>query len=278
MNFACSATVALGPVINDIKRTGEVVKCVADALKSSCLLFSICLWPDYAKGMADNLDTSFWSVEHFESLHWDISGSMDSLWKQLAKGKKSGINRGRREGVIIEEIETAWQVEHFHKLYTMSMERSRLSPQPFEYYMNLINVLRPRGLMKGFLALHPETKQPMATRMLLLGMRGEATLMASGHNYEFRKLRAPDLLMWHCIEYLKSREIVMVDFQGIPKGSSPRAEGIRDYKFAWAGDNGYRCPSFVLSHGNFGINPGLFQELLLLGKKAAKGIKKLIKD
>ncbi len=278
LNFAYSANSTLGPVVEDTKRTADVLECVAKALKSSCFQFGIVVWPDYAENLADNLDMSKWSAQEFESLHWDISGSMDSLWKQLAKGKKSGINRGRREGVVIEKIETVQQLRHFHDLYTMSMVRSRLLPQPLEHYENLISVLRPKGLMEGFLALHPKTKQPIATRMLLLGMQhGEATFMASGHDYEFRKLQAPDFLTWHCIEYLKSRGIVMVDFQGLPKDGSPRAEGIRNYKLAWAGDNGRRCPSFVLSRANFGINPKFLQKASGFPKKVVKSVMKLVK-
>lgn len=276
-NFALSATTLFGPVVSDMQKFSDVFHCFTDAVKSMCLTFGIVVHPDHAETVNTSCKLSGWSRDEYESLHWDISGTIDSLWKQLAKGKKSGINRGRREGVVIEKTETVQQLRHFHDLHTMSMERSRLSPQPLEHYENLISVLRPKGLMEGFLALHPKTKQPIATRMLLLGMHGEATFMASGHDYEFRKLQAPDFLTWHCIEYLKSRGIVMVDFQGLPKDGSPRAEGIRNYKLAWAGDNGRRCPSFVLSRANFGINPKFLQKASGFPKKVVKSVMKLVK-
>ena len=101
--------------------------------------------------------------------------------------------------------------------------------------------------------------------------------MASGHDYEFRNFHAVEVLMWHCIEYLKSRGVVMVDFQGLPRDGSPRAKGIRNYKFEWTGNNGRRYTSFRLRRGNFGINPKLFLKTLLFFQKAVNKIVKSVK-
>ena len=90
LNFAYSAYIGTGPVVEDAKRTVEVLECLADALKSSCLSFNVRVCPLYAKNIADNLDMSKWSVEEFELLHWDISVLL-SLYGRNCRKEKSQV-------------------------------------------------------------------------------------------------------------------------------------------------------------------------------------------
>jgi hypothetical protein len=276
LSYAYSARVTLGPVVKDIKRAGEVIEYLAAALKLSCLFFHVTVWPEYSVHLAETIDLSAWSVQEFESLHWDISGTMDSFWKELPKGKKSAINRARREGIIVEEIKTMEQVEQFYNLHLMSMSRGEITAKPISEYKALI-ARRKAGLAKGFLALHPKTSQPIASVILLLGMHGDASYLAVGHDHEYRKFGATDLLMWQCLEFLTSNGFKEFDLQGLFPGDSPRATGITHFKTSWAGSNGRRCPSYKLSRGNFGINPKLLQKVLFLLRKAVKTIIKPIK-
>jgi lipid II:glycine glycyltransferase (peptidoglycan interpeptide bridge formation enzyme) len=108
--------------------------------------------------------------------------------------------------------------------------------------------------------------------MLLLGKDGIATYLQVGHDYEYRNLGATDFLMWHCLEFLKSKGCTIFDLVGLPKGDSPRAKGIRHFKTAWAGDNGRRYPSYELSRGNFGLNPRFVLNVVRLSKKLVKFI------
>lgn len=272
--FAITANTFFGPVVCDVQRYSEIFHCFIDKVKSFCLFFNITVFPEHAEIIKKTCNLSGWVIDEFESLHWDISPSIDLLWKELTKGKKSGINRGRREGVIIEEIQTADQAKSFHRLYAMSMGRSSMSSSQLKLYEALVNNLRPKGLMAGFLALHPTTNQPIAGRMLLLGTHNEATLMASGHDYELRNLHGVEVLMWHCIEFLKSRGVTKVDFQGLPKDGSPRAAGIRKYKFEWTGNNGMRCPSFTLRKAPLCLNSKYIRVLLRFPVKLIKAITK----
>lgn len=261
-----------GPVVNEVKLAGDVLKYIVEAIKTVSLTFKVIVLPEHAKILAEDSYFSTWHREEIEFLHWDISGSLESLRKVLPKGKKSAINRARREEVIIKEIETKEQVRQFHQLYSMSMVRGGLTPARLVYCENLIEILQPQGLATGFLALHPQTRQPIATVMLLLGKDGIATYLQVGHDYEYRNLGATDFLMWHCLEFLKSTGFTIFDLVGLPKGDSPRAKGIRHFKTAWAGDNGRRYPSYELSRGNFGLSPKFVLNVLRFSKKLVKFI------
>lgn len=107
---------------------------------------------------------------------------------------------------------------------------------------------------------------------MLLGMHKEATFVYMGHDYEYRKFCAPDLLWWHCLEFLKSKRFVLADFGGLPKGNSQREQGIRNYKIALTGVYGRRYPSYILSRGNFGLNPQFVVKASAFSKKVIKFI------
>ena len=121
--------------------------------------------------------------------------------------------------------------------------------------------------MPGFLALHPETELPIAAVILLLDKHKTATYLAVGHDYEHRKLGGPDLLVWHCLEYLTAKGYLMFDLVGLPKGESPRAKGVCHFKTLWTGENGRRCPSYVLTRSNYGLNPKMTLATLSFMKK-----------
>lgn len=266
------AGVYFGPVVADTAILADVFNLIADTLRKICVSYSITVWPEHAEILAANCNLSGFAKQEVEFLHWDISGSLESLWKELPKGKKSGINRGRREGIIIEEIETPEQVEQFFEVHSMSMGKSRLETMPLSYYKDLIAMLKPEGLVAGFLTLHPKTRGPVAGRILLLGMHHEATFLASGQDYQYRKLRGTDLLMWHCVEFLKSKGFIIADLVGLPKGDSARAEGIRHFKTAWAGDNGRRRASYILSRAAWGLNPNFINGIVSF----IKGLRKFV--
>lgn len=273
-NFPINITTYFGPVVKDHQKTATVLKCIADTIKTMCLSFSVTVLPEHAEILGEDCEFDNWQREEIEFLHWDISGQMDTFWKNLPKSKKSAVNRARREGVVIWEIETKEQVRQFHQLYTMSMSRGAVLPELLIYDENLIEMLKPKGLAGGFLALHPQTEQPIAGVMLLFGADGTATYLQVGHDYEYRNLGATDFLVWHCLELLKSKGFTTFDLVGLPKGDSARARGIRHFKTAWAGDNGRRYPSYRLTRGNFGLNPQLVRKATLFSKKIIRLILK----
>ena len=277
LNFALSATTLFGPVVGDVEKLCDVFCCFTGAVKSMCVTFGISVLPEHAETLKTSCDLSNWTQDEYESLRWDISKPLESLWDALPKRKRRYVRSTRRDGIIVEEIETEEQVEQAYKLHSLSMRRGGVSPQPLRYYKNLFCMLRPKGLAAGFLALHPETRQPIAVVILLLGTHGEAVHLVIGYDHEFQNLHGSDLLMWHCVEFLKSKGFVLFDLLGLVKGNSARAKGIRNYKLAWAGDNGRRCPSFVLSRANFGINPRLLQKASGFPKKVVKSVMKLVK-
>lgn len=266
------AGVYFGPVVADTVILADVFNLIADTLRKICISYSITVWPEHAEILAANCNLSGFAKQEVEFLHWDISGSLESLWRALTKRKRKDVNRGRREGVVIKEIETPEEVEQFFELYSMSMRRGGLDPGCLLYYKNLISMLKPAGLATGFLALHPKTMKPIAGKVLLLGMHRDATFLATGHDYQYRKLRGTDLLMWHCVEFLKSKGFIIADLVGLPKGDSVRAEGIRHFKTAWAGDNGHRRASYILSRAVWGLNPNFINGIVSF----IKGLRKFV--
>ena len=256
LNFPINARIYFGPVVQHYAILKDILMVIGNAVKRDSLLFTINLpaVPTEALSKIGLLDGVKKTVEF---LHWDISRPLADLRKSFGKGNKSGINRAQKEGVIVVDIKTEAQVDQFYDVYSMSMNKSSLDPENINYFKSLIFLLRPKGLAAGFLALHPRTKEAIAGRMLLLGTNGGAVFLASGHDPKYRKLRGGNLLMWRCLEFLKSRNFRTADFVGLPKGNTIRTKGLRDSKLSWVGNYGHHHLSLTLTHGNFGLNPKL---------------------
>jgi hypothetical protein len=110
--------------------------------------------------------------------------------------------------------------------------------------------------------------------ILLLGMHGEAVHLAIGYDRELQNLHGSDLIMWQCVEFLKSKGYVLFNMLGLVKGDSPRAEGIRNYKLTWAGENGCRLSSYALSRGICGLSPALISRQIRFAQKCVHIIRK----
>lgn len=270
-NLAVNASAHFGPIVKDRRIVGEVLACIARAIKGDSLFFSVCVHPQDAPAFANHPDLSKWKKRQVTFLNWDISADLECLWKELPKGKKSSVNRAKREEVQIEKISTPEQIEQFYALHTMSMTRGEKAAQPsLDYYRNMFRILGPQDFVAGFLALHPHTREPIAAVTLLLGMHKQATYWAVGQDYTHRNLGATDYLVWHCLHFLKDKGYTLFDLVGLPEGNSPRAEGIRHFKTAWAGANGRKEESCVITHSNIKwLNPTLTLALLNFLRKVS---------
>ncbi len=275
LGFPLTAQTYFGPVTADKLLFTAVIKSIAEFMKKRTMVFSIVVHPDFTNFIEEDDELSRWARIPQTFLFWDISGSPESLWKQLPKGKQAAINRARREGVILQEIDTIEHVRQFQTVYAKSQIRGGRTPTPQRYFENMITIMKPQGLATGFIALHPQTRQPIAGVMMQLSWYGTASYFSVGYDYEFRQLGVTDFLMWSCLEYLKTRGFSTFDLMGLPQGDSERAKGIRHFKTAWAGDNGQIKNTYTISRGVFGLNPlylknivnGLKKPLALLRKK-----------
>lgn len=262
LDFPIKITTYFGPVVKDAQRVVDVLLCIAEAIKRMSLFFSIVVLPEYAGILSEDVRLSSWNKQEIEFLYWDISAPLETFWRKLQKGKKAAINRARRECVIIQEIETIEHVKQFQRVYEMSQIRGGRTPTLQIYFENMIKIMKPEGLATGFLALHPETRQPIAGVMLHLGWNGIARYYSVGHDYEYRNLGSTDFLMWHCLQFLKSKGFTVFDLMGLPQGDSGRARGIRHFKTSWAGNNGYIQKTYTISYGSFGLNPRLLKNVV----------------
>jgi hypothetical protein len=262
--IAVNGSAHFGPVVKDHRIAGEALTCIAKAIKGNCLFFTVYVHPHDVSAFEEHPVLSKWRKRRVTYLNWDITPDMDCLWKELPKGKKSSVNRAKREEVKIEKIASTEQIEQFYKLHTMSMTRGEKAAQPsLDYFKNMFNFLGAQDSMAGFLALHPTTREPIAAVTLLLGPRNEATYWAVGQDYTHRNLGATDFLVWHCLQFLKDKGYAMFDLVGLPEGNSSRAEGIRHFKMAWSGANGRKVPSCVITTSNFKLlNPSIILPIL----------------
>jgi lipid II:glycine glycyltransferase (peptidoglycan interpeptide bridge formation enzyme) len=73
------------------------------------------------------------------------------------------------------------------------------------------------------------------------------------------------------LEFLKDKGYTMFDLVGLPEGNSSRAEGIRHFKTAWAGANGRKDISYIMTHSNIKwLNPTIILIVLNFLRKVFK--------
>lgn len=82
-----------------------------------------------------------------EIVYFDLTCTVDELWRGLNRGHKSSVNKARNSGVAIAKVEPVPEnLAAFNRLYYATMERNRAAERwffPKDYFQNCCDCLGP---------------------------------------------------------------------------------------------------------------------------------------
>jgi len=142
----------------------------------------------------------------------DLTPDDDALLTNMHKTTRYNIRYSARQGVVVREAEAS-DLDTFYQMLQLTAQRSGFPARSREYYFQEWNTLAPGNYLKLYLALHQD--QVLATRMSAVFGNHAATLHSGDFNTH-NKLKPNELLMWHSLQWAKSRGCTNYDVWGIP--------------------------------------------------------------
>lgn len=163
----------------------------------------------------------------------DLAKSEEELLAEMKSKTRYNIRLAEKRGVRVAESDN---VDDFYKLLQETSGRDKgYHPHQKNYYVNLVRELRPKGLVKLFIAYHENT--PIAG--IMVTFYGEiATYLHGGFSEKSKNLMAPYLCQWTAIRESKAMGCKVYDFWGVAetgRADDPWA-GITRFKEGFGGE------------------------------------------
>lgn len=166
-----------------------------------------------------------------ESFIMDISLDEEELLKKMKAKTRYNIKLAKKKGVKVFSTDDPSYLKIFFDLVNKTAERKNVNFHSFSHYEKMWQSL-PKDSVSLFLA---EFDGKIIAANLVTFYNGVATYLHGGFDGEFRKLMAPFLLQWRCIQMAKKNNCQWYDFGGVyPNSQDEGKKGITRFKLGFS--------------------------------------------
>jgi lipid II:glycine glycyltransferase (peptidoglycan interpeptide bridge formation enzyme) len=151
----------------------------------------------------------------------DLNKPEEELLKELDKDARWGVNRAKREGLVIEEDKG---LDEFYPIYLKEMKKYKITPYSLE------SIKRDKLV---FIGCRKEGKLIAGIVMVLDKETGLPKIHYHSSLEEYHKLQPNDLLYWSCILWAKNKGYEKLDFGGYALNPRGNIVGVNKYKEKW---------------------------------------------
>jgi serine/alanine adding enzyme len=181
-----------------------------------------------------------WSIEmlagsgfrHEPHLNYliDLTIAEDELWRNVASNARRNVQKARRLGVSIEEVDGPSGIDEAYPVLAEVYHRIKVPLPDRSLFDAASRILGPLGRFRVLLARHDGGTIGALT---LLIYQGVMTYWYTGTRHDFWSHRPGDLLVAHALEAGRTLGCRAFDFGGAGRPDEPY--GVRDFKAKYGG-------------------------------------------
>jgi len=137
----------------------------------------------------------FTVLRHYVTFRIDLTQSEQVLWKKLEKPTRRHVKKALKVGIEVEDVD-AKSLCQYYMLYLKTQKRHGSPPHSYDFFKNIYNVFKSKGLLQMLLATYHG--KPIAGRMVFCFNR-KLYCWNSVLDRKYASLNASNLLLWHVI-------------------------------------------------------------------------------
>jgi lipid II:glycine glycyltransferase (peptidoglycan interpeptide bridge formation enzyme) len=161
----------------------------------------------------------------------DLNLSINELWSRLHRSRRSGINRAKRRGVIIDEDAGEDAIPVIYELLKETYRNAKIPFADISLLQSIFNILKQKDMAKFFLAKNNDTNIGIR---IILTYKDTIFDWYAGAPRKYSRLRPNDILAWHVIEWGSKNGYHIFDFGGA--GNPNEKYGVREFKKQFGGE------------------------------------------
>ena len=156
-----------------------------------------------------------------------LNGKLDETWKSFDRScVRQRVNKAQKMGVNIKEGKDIQDLKAFYSLFKNITEKHVIPMKPFNYFYNIWEELRPKGMVTLLIA--EARGEPVAATMSF-AYKKTMYYEYLGLNYDFSDFCPGQLIVWELIQKSREKGLELLDF-GV---SSLNNRGLIKYKKRW---------------------------------------------
>jgi serine/alanine adding enzyme len=160
----------------------------------------------------------------------DLTAGDQKIWTKLSKARKYGINKSKKMGVEIHEMNTSDELPILYNLLAETYKKARHPLADISLFNSLFSVLLPKKRVKIFFAKHEEN---YIGAIIILIYKNKIYDLYSCSKVEYSHYYPSDRLVWHVLEWGSANHYSVFDFMGA--GKPQEKYGVRDFKKQFGG-------------------------------------------
>jgi serine/alanine adding enzyme len=184
---------------------------------------------------------NFWNIneqitipgyEYEDHLNYlvDVTPGEKTLWTNLSKARRYGINKSKKTGVEIHEMNTRDELPVLYDLLVETYRKARHPLADRSLFDSVFSVLAPKNRAKIFFAKHEGN---YIGAIILLLYKNTLYDWYSCSKKEYSNYYPNDRLVWHALEWGCSNHYSVFDFMGA--GKPDEEYGVREFKKQFGG-------------------------------------------
>lgn len=232
-SFSAHSSIRGGPIFNDsqagISAAAELIKYYDKKIRKKSLYTRIYNLYDVPQ-LSSVLCNHNYKFEGYLNYLIDLNRSKDEIWRDMNRSRRKRINKVKKEGVIVEEVDSDSRIPVVYNLIRETYTNAKIPFLDSALLKSAFAILYPKNMIKIFMAKYNEEYIASQVRLLYNGM---IYAWYSGASLSSLKLNPVPLLIWHILEWGSKNGYHTFDFGGA--GTNNEMHGIKEFKSQFGG-------------------------------------------
>lgn len=233
-SFSTHSSIRGGPISADsqtgITAASELIKYYDRKIGKKSLYTRIYNLYDNVPQFSSILCNHNYKFEEYLNYLIDLNKPKDKIWQDMNRSRRKRINKAKKEGVIVEEVDSDSLIPIVYDLIRGTYIKAKMPLLDITLLKSAFAVLYPKNMIKIFMAKHNEEYIAAQVRLFYNGV---IYAWYSGVSQSYLKLDPIPLLIWHVLEWGSENGYHTFDFGGA--GTTNELQGIRDFKRQFGG-------------------------------------------
>lgn len=183
-------------------------------------------------GYREVMESAGFSWEGHYNIVKELPDDVETLWRQISRKRKDGINKAKKLCYIFEEENTQEAIDTFYSLMRKSYKRIKLPVPSKDLFQNFL--IEDKGKISKIFQLRDSTGVKISLFSFLHKHTLYAYYIGTDDDKEFLRKRPVDLFYYKLMTWCIEHELRFFDWMGAGK---PGVQyGVRDFKLQYGGE------------------------------------------
>lgn len=252
--FTSRSVIIGGPLItgDNIEILDSLLRVYSSAIRNKVVYSQIRNFSEQHSTFKDVFIRNGFVFEDHLNILIDLNIGVDSLWKNVKRNRKDGINKAKKQGFVFKVHSDFKDLKIFYSLLTELYHNIKLPFPDISFFASANNHLKDHVM---WFSLEYQGKPVIILFAATFNRVLYAHSIGISQNPDILKLRPVDIFYWEVIRWCAENDFGVYDWMGA--GKPDEEYGVRKFKLQYGGEL-FNFGRYIKTHNNFLYSLGKF--------------------